>query len=129
MAQVNTTQGYLALKDFPKGKHTLGVCNMADHAKASIELNRDDITAIRAMLWDAIRADGRGFDINIEDVLKIEEVQHKPRYSVEGYKEEIKWTIDLLQRHLTRIESWRFGRIPQCEYGKLDEFLSQFEEM
>jgi len=103
---------------------------MADKAGASIELNRDEIVSVRGMLWDAIRKDGRGYDINIEDVLKIEEVRHKPRYSVTGYAEEIDWMIKLLQSHLQRIEGWKDApETYRGEFGKLDEFLSQFEEM
>lgn len=60
MAQVNLKDGYLALVDIPEGKHTIGVCNMVDKAGASIELNQDDIAAVRAMLWDAIQKDERG---------------------------------------------------------------------
>jgi len=130
MTQVNTQDGYVAIQDFPEGKHTLGVCNMADKASASIELTRDNIIATREMLWDAIRKQGRGFDISIDDVLKIEEVQSKGRYSVTGYQEEIEWTIKLLQSHMRRVEGWK--NTVEAErhlFGKLDEFLSQFEEM
>ena len=130
MAQVNLKDGYLALADIPEGKHTIGVCNMVDKAGASIEMDRDDIAAVREMLWDVIRKDGRGFGINIEDVLKIEEVQHKPRYSVSGYEEEIEWTIRLLQTHLRRVASWKNSpENVRGMFGKLGEFLSQFEEM
>jgi len=130
MNQVNTTDGYVVLAKTTSGNQTLGVCNMADKAGASIELNRDNIVSVRELLWDAIRKDGRGYDINIEDVLKIEEVQHIPRYSVTGYAEEIDWMIGLLKSHRGRIEAWkdapeRYRNI----YVKLDEFLSQFEEM
>ena len=128
--QINIADGYVVINDTPEGKHTLGICNMTDKVGASIEATSDNIIDIRAMLWDAIRKQGRGFEINIEDVLKIEEVRHKGRYSVTGYKEEINWTIDLLQRHLTRIEGWEDTPAEGREiYGKLDEFLSQFEEM
>jgi hypothetical protein len=57
--QVNLSDGYIALIDTPEGNHTIGVCNMADEAGASIEATRDNIIDIRAMLWDAIRKQGR----------------------------------------------------------------------
>ena len=128
--QVNLSDGYIAILDTPEGKHTIGVCNMTDKAGASIEATRGNIIDIRAMLWDAIRKQGRGFEINIEDVLKIEGVQHKGRYSVSGYAEEIEWTIRILQTHLKRIAAWKDASEYEREmYGKLDEFLSQFEEI
>lgn len=128
--QVNTADGYVAILDTPEGKHTLGICNMTDKAAASMEATRDNIIDIRAMLWDAIRKQGRGIEISIEDVLKIEEVRHKGRYSVAGYEEEIEWTIRLLQSHLRRIAAWKDA--PEEDrriFTNLDEFLSQFEEM
>lgn len=128
--QVNLSDGFVAILDTPEGKHTLGICNMADKAGASIEATHDNIIDLRAALWDAIRKQGRGTEINIEDVLKIEEVRHKGRYSVSGYVEEIEWTIRLLQTHLKRIAAWKDASETDREmYGKLDEFLSQFEEM
>ena len=134
MTQVNTKDGYVAMAKTTSENQTLGVHNMNYNVGAGVELNRDEIVSVREMLWDAIKKDGRGFDITIEDVLKIEKVQHKPRYSVEGYKEEIEWTISLLQRHITRVEHWQNSRTFEPDgcsamYGKLDEFLSQFEEM
>ena len=131
MNQVNTKDGYVAVAQTTSENQTLGVCNiMADNAGASIELNRDEIVSVRAMLWDVIKKDGRGYDINIEDVLKIEEVRHQPRYSVKGYAEEIEWMIGLLTSHQRRIKAWKDAP-EKCrgEFGKLDEFLSQFEEM
>jgi hypothetical protein len=130
MNQVNTPDGYVVVAETTSGNQTLGVCNMADKAGASIELTRDKIVSVREVLWDAIRKNGRGYDINIEDVLNIEEVRHKPRYSVTGYAEEIEWTIRLLQTHLRRVALWK--EEPEEDrgmLGKLDEFLSQFEEM
>jgi hypothetical protein len=103
--QVSTADGYVAILDTPEGKHTLGICNMTDKAAASMEAS-------------------------IEDVLKIEEVRHKGRYSVAGYEEEIEWTIRLLQSHLQRIAAWKDA--PEEDrriFTNLDEFLSQFEEM
>ena len=130
MNQVNTKDGYVVVAETTIGNQTLGVCNMADKAGASIELNRAEIVSVREMLWGAIRKDGRGYDINIEDVLKIEEVQHKPRYSVTGYAEEIDWMIRLLKSHQHGIEAWKDApEIARGGFGKLDEFLSQFEEM
>ena len=128
--QVNLSDGYIALIDTPEGKRTIGVCNMADEAGASIEATRDNIIDIRAMLWDAIRKQGRGFDISIDDVIQIEEVRHKGRYSVTGYEQEIEWTIRILEMHLRRITGWKDApEVDRKIYGKLDEFLSQFEEM
>jgi hypothetical protein len=130
--QINTENGFIAVNRDEKELRTLTVCNMTEQTESGTEMSRDNIIDLRATLWDAIRKQGRGFEINIEDVLKIEEVCHKGRYSVEGYKEEINWTIDLLQRHLTRVEHWQNCQtfdLDECsEYGKLDEFLSQFEE-
>ncbi len=102
-----------------------------DAASVALDLTYDGMVELRAMLWGAMRRQGRGTEISIEELLRIEEVRHKGRYSVEGYKEEINWTIDLLQRHLTRIEHWQDDR--NCgeagdAYGKLDEFLSELEE-
>lgn len=131
MNQVNTKDGYVAVAETTTENQTLEVCNiMADKVGATIELNRDEIVSVREMLWDAIRKDGRGYDINIEEVLKIEEVRHKPRYSVKGYAEEIEWMIGLLTAHQHRIKAWKNSPV-KCrkEFGKLDEFLSQFEEM
>jgi len=131
--QVITADGFVNVNSDEKEFHTLTVCNMTEQTEAGIEMSRDNIIGLRSLLWEAIRKQGRGFEINIEDVLKIEEVRHKGRYSVEGYKEEIEWTIDLLQRHLTRVESWQdMKAVTPAEdrevFGKLDEFLSQFEE-
>ena len=95
-----------------------------------IELQYKDMVELRAMIWDAMRRHGRGFEFSVDDVLKIEEVRHKGRYSVSGYEEEIEWTIDLLRKHLRRIEGWK--ETPAQDrgaYGKLDEFLSQLEEL
>lgn len=130
MTQVNTKDGYVAMAKTTSENQTLGVHNTNYNLGAGVELNRDEIVSVREMLWDAIRKDGRGFDINIEDVLKIEEVQHKPRYSVTGYADEIDWMIELLKSHRGRIDAWRDAP-DRCrgEFGKLDEFLSQFEEM
>ncbi len=130
MNQVNTTDGYVAMAETTSGKQTLGVCNTADNAGASIELNRDEIVSVRAMLWDAIRKDGRGYHINFEEVMKIEEVRRYPQYSVTGYAEEIDWMIMILTSHRHRIEAWKDApKKYQEEFGKLDAFLSQFEEM
>ena len=130
MTQVNTKDGYVAMAKTTSENQTLGVHNMNYNVGAGVELNRDEIVSVREMLWDAIKKDGRGFDINIEDVLKIEEVQHKPRYSVTGYAEEIEWMIGLLTSHQQRIKAWKDAP-EKCrrEFGKLNEFLSQFEEM
>jgi len=130
MTQVNTQDGYVAIQDFPEGKHTLGVCNMADKAGSAIELTRDNIIATQEMLWDAIRKQGRGSSISIDNVLKIEEVHHRAAYSVPEYQEVIEWNIHLLQSHMRRVEGWK--NTVEAErhlFGKLDEFLSQFEEM
>ena len=125
MAQVNIKDGYVAMQD-----GTIGICNMMDRTGVGVEVTRDNIIDIRAMLWDVIRKQERGFDISIDDVLKIEEVRSKGRYSVSGYAEEIEWTIALLQHHLERIAGWQDAPEADREmYGKLDEFLSQFEEM
>ena len=130
MTQVNTPDGYIVIQDYPEGKYTFGVCNMADKAAASIEVSQDNIIAMREMLWDAIRKQGRGFSISIDDVLKIEEVQGMARYSVTDYAEEIEWAIKILQSHRGRIEGWKGADKDERHlFGKLDEFLSQFEEM
>jgi len=129
MAQVNTEDGYVAVGVAGEA-HVVEVGNIAEQEEASVVLNREDIVTLRAMLWDAIRKQERGFDISIDDVLKIEEVRSKGRYSVSGYAEEIEWTIALLQRHLERIAGWQDA--PDADrgmFGKLDEFLSEFEEM
>ena len=53
MTQVNTPDGYIAIQDYPEGKYTLGICNTADKAAASIEVSQDNIIAIQAMLRGA----------------------------------------------------------------------------
>lgn len=130
MAQLNIDQGYIEIR---RQGDTYTLEMRVVDGFVSLKGDFDNITELRAMLWDAMRKQGRGFEISISDVLRIEEVRHKGRYSVEGYKEEINWTIDLLQRHLTRIESWQDSlNLTPAEdrgvYGKLDEFLSQLEE-
>lgn len=130
MEQVNTTDGYVAIRKTPEGNRTIGIYNMAEEAGAGIEATRDNIINIRAMLWDAIRKQERGFDISIDDVLRIEDVRHKRQYSIPGYVGEIEWTIGILQSHLRRIAAWKDASEAEREmYGKLGEFLSQFEEM
>lgn len=129
---VNTKNGCLTIDIINADEYTLR-SKRDDGVSVELDMGYDEVAELRAMLWDAMRRQGRGFEISIDDVLKIEEVRHKGRYSVEGYKEEINWTIDLLQRHLTRIESWQDSlNLTPAEdrgvYGKLDEFLSQLEE-
>ena len=53
MTQVNTPDGYIVIQDYPEGKYTLGICNTADKAAASIEVSQDNIIAIQAMLRGA----------------------------------------------------------------------------
>ena len=130
MTQVNTPDGYIVIQDYPEGKYTLGICNTADKAAASIEVSQDNILAMREMLWDAIRKQGRGFSISIDEVLKIEEVHHRAAYSVPEYQEVIEWNIHLLQSHMRRVEGWKNTvEAERHMFGKLDEFLSQFEEV
>ena len=126
MAQVNTENGYVNIwKDLQ-----LAVGNMEENTASAIEMSRDNVVELRRLLWGAIRKDGRGYLISAEDVVTIEEVQHKPRYSVSGYTEEIEWTIRLLESHLKRIEGWKEASEDERRvFGKLDAFLSQFEEM
>lgn len=127
MVQVNVNNGYITLGRVNADEYTLKTNEVGDFD--AVKLDYDDMAELRAALWDAMRRQGRGFEISIDDVLKIEEVRHKGRYSVEGYEEEITWTIDLLRKHLRRIEGWK--ETPAADrgaYGKLDEFLLQLEE-
>lgn len=132
--QVNALNGWIKIDAMQDDTYMLQSQTMSPDSdmeltEQEIELRYDDMRALRDLIWDAIRKQGRGFEISIDDVLKIEEVQHKGRYSVTGYKEEIEWTIDLLKRHLTRIEGWKEAPAKHRDaYGKLDEFLSQLEE-
>jgi len=128
MANVNVKNGYLTIDIVNSDEYTLR-SKRDDGVSVEMDMGYDRVAELRAMLWDAIRQQGRGFEFSVDDVLKIEEVKHKGRYSVEGYEEEINWTIDLLKRHLKRIEGWKETPAEDREvYGKLDEFLSQLEE-
>lgn len=132
MVQVNIRHGYFRIDTTNADEYTLRA-ERDDGASVDMYMRYEEVAKLRAMLWDAIRRQGRGFEFSVDDILRIEEVQHKGRYSVEGYKEEINWTIDLLQRHLTRIDSWQDSlNLTPAEdrkvYGKLDEFLAQLEE-
>jgi hypothetical protein len=134
--QVNALNGWIKIDAAEGDTYIMRSQTMApdrdmELTEQEIEMRYEDMQALRDIIWDAIRKKGRGFAFSVDDIMKIEEVRHKGRYSVEGYKEEINWTIDLLQRHLTRIEHWQDDR--NCgeagdAYGKLDEFLSELEE-
>ena len=130
MIQVNTENGYASMISEGNDLRTLMVGNMEENTASAIEMSRENVVELRRLLWGAIRRDGRGYNISAEDVVAIEEVQHKPRYSVSGYTEEIEWTIRLLESHLKRIEGWKEASEDERRvFGKLDAFLSQFEEM
>ena len=131
--QINALNGWIKIEKQQGDTYLIQSQTMIPNAdmeliEQEMELSYTNMEELRAMLWDSMRKVGRGFEISIDDVLKIEEVQHKGRYSVEGYKEEINWTIDLLKRHLKRIEGWKEAPAEHRDaYGKLDEFLSQLE--
>lgn len=72
----------------------------------------------------------RGREIKIEDVIRIEDTRTKPRYSVTGYEEELNWIKELIESHLRRIEAWRETATEHRHcFGKLDEYLKEFEEV
>ena len=124
MVQVNLKDGYLALEDIPEGKHTIGVCNMVNKAGASIELTQDNLVDVRKMLRNAIRMQVKAPDLHVNDA------RYKEPYSTSGFKEEIEWTIQILRGHLHVVAS--YADMPETDrdmFGKLGEFLSQFEEM
>ena len=131
--QVNALNGWIKIDTTQDDTYTLQSQTMTpdndmELTEQEIELRYEDMQALRDLIWDAMRRQGRGFEISIDDVLKIEEVRHKGRYSVDGYMEEIEWTIDLLKKHLIRIEGWKDTPAEHRDaYGKLDEFLSQLE--
>lgn len=132
--QINALNGWIKIEATNSDTYMLQSQIMAPlddmgMTEQEIEMRYDDAIKLRAMIWDAIRKQGRAFEFSVDDVLKIEEVRHKGRYSVEGYKAEIEWTIDLLKTHLERIEGWKDTPAEHRDaYGKLDEFLSQLEE-
>lgn len=127
MTHVNAKNGYLTIDTHNADEYTLR-SKRDDGVSVELDMDYDHITKLRAMMWDAIRKQGRGFEFSVDDVLKIEEVQHKGRYSVAGYEEELEWTINLLKKHLDRIAAWKETPAEHRDaYGKLDEFLSQLE--
>jgi len=72
----------------------------------------------------------RGRDITIEQVIRIEETRGKPRYSVTGYIKELAWVYELIGHHLQRVEAWKESTPEDRHcFGKLDEYLQEFEEM
>ena len=112
--QVNALNGWIKINKaddtYILQSQTMAPDHDMELTEQEIELRYEDMQALRDLIWTTIRQTGRGYEISIDDVLKIEEVQHKGRYSVAGYEEEIKWTIALLKRHLNRIDCWN----PTC---------------
>lgn len=132
--QINALNGWIKIDAKTDGNYIIESQTMSAEddmklTKQEIEMRYDDMIDLRAMLWDAMRKQGRGTEISIEKVLQIEEVRHKGRYSVTGYEEEINWTIEMLKRHLDRVAAWKGTPAKdRAAYGKLDEFLSEFVE-
>ena len=127
---VDAKNGYITIDAVGDTPHSYIIRSKRDDAvSVELDLQYEGMVDLRSMLWDAMRKQGRGTEISIEKVLQIEEVRHKGRYSVAGYEKEINWTIDLLKRHLERIEGWKDTPAEdRGAYGKLDEFLSEFVE-
>jgi len=72
----------------------------------------------------------RGRDIKLEDVIRIEDTRTKPRYSVTGYEEELRWIKELIESHLRRVDAWK-ETAPEYRhnFGKLHLYLQEFEEV
>jgi hypothetical protein len=66
--------------------------------------------------------------IDLNNVLKLEDVRLQEVNSIETYIEELEWFKELIQRHIGRCKHWKGDVRNRPAYNKLHEFLSQLEE-
>ena len=66
--------------------------------------------------------------IDLNEVLKLEDVTLRDVNSVDTYIKELEWFKGLIDGHIGRCRYWQNNDQKQPGLGKLHEFLKQFEE-
>lgn len=63
-------------------------------------------------------------NIDLNMVMKLEDVQTKPIDSVPGYINELEYAISIFQHHIRRCKTY-MEQGGECDFGTLDAFLNK----
>lgn len=66
--------------------------------------------------------------IDLNNVVKLEDVRLQEVNSVETYIKELEWFKGLIEGHINRCKNWKGEFRNRPAYGKLHEFLEQLED-
>ena len=66
--------------------------------------------------------------IDLNNVLKLEDVRLQDVNSVDGYIYELEWFKGLLDGHINRCKNWKGEIVNRPAYDKLHDFLNQLDE-